>query len=64
LASVSGAAIPDPNTNPYILLITGMGGLMILGIGLGLLEVAQIRVASFLPALALGPLVIAVCSLF
>ncbi|MEB3289015.1 MAG: DUF554 domain-containing protein [Leptolyngbya sp.] len=63
-ASVSGAAIPDPATNPYILLITGMGGLMILAIGLGLLEVAQIRVASFLPALALGPLVIALASLF
>jgi hypothetical protein len=64
LASVSGAAIPDPATNPYILLITGMGGLMILAIGLGLLEVAQIRIASFLPALALGPLVIALASLF
>jgi uncharacterized protein len=64
LASVSGAAIPDPATNPYILLITGMGGLMILAIGLGLLEVAQIRIASFLPALALGPLVIALANLF
>jgi len=64
LASVSGAAIPDPATNPYILLITGMGGLMILAIGLGLLEIAQIRVASFLPALAMGPLVIAMASLF
>jgi len=64
LASVSGAAIPDPATNPYILLITGMGGLMILAIGLGLLEIAQIRVASFLPALAMGPLVIALASLF
>lgn len=59
LASLSGAAIPNPDTNPYISIITGMGGLMILGIGLGLLEVAQIRVASFLPALVLGPLVLA-----
>jgi uncharacterized protein len=64
LASLSGAAIPDPATNPYILLITGMGGLMILGIGLGLLEVAQVRVASFLPALVLGPLAIALAQLF
>lgn len=64
LASLSGAAVPDPDTNPYILLITGMGGLMILGIGLGLLEVAKIRVASFLPALMLGPVVIAIAQLF
>lgn len=64
LASLSGAAVPDPDTNPYILLITGMGGLMILGIGLGLLEVAKIRVASFLPALMLGPMVIAIAQLF
>jgi hypothetical protein len=63
LASLSGAAIPDPATNPYILLITGMGGLMILGIGLSLLEVAQVRVASFLPALVLGPGAIALTQL-
>lgn len=59
LASLSGTLIPDPATNSYILLITGIGGLMILGIGFNLLEVAQIRVASFLPALGLGPVVIA-----
>ncbi|NJL49616.1 MAG: DUF554 domain-containing protein [Leptolyngbyaceae cyanobacterium SM2_5_2] len=64
LASLSGAVIPDPATNPYILLITGMGGLMILGIGLSLLEVAQVRVASFLPALGLGPGAIALAQLF
>jgi uncharacterized protein len=64
LASLSGAAIPNPDTNPYILLITGMGGLMILGIGLSLLEVAQVRVASFLPALVLGPLALAVAQLW
>ncbi|NJL45637.1 MAG: DUF554 domain-containing protein [Leptolyngbyaceae cyanobacterium SM2_3_12] len=64
LASLWGTLIPDPATNPHILLITGIGGLMILGIGFNLLEVAQIRVASFLPALVLGPVVVAVAQLF
>lgn len=52
--------IPDPETNPTVLLITGVGGLMILGIGLNLLEISKIRVASFLPAPLLAPLIYAV----
>ena len=47
--------LPDPTTDPRIFLITGVGGLMILGIGLGLLDIARIRVVSFLPAIALAP---------
>ena len=58
LASLSGAIIPDPTNSPQVLLITGTGGLMIMGIGLNLLEIAQVRVASFLPALLLCPLAI------
>ncbi|WP_017298409.1 DUF554 domain-containing protein [Nodosilinea nodulosa] len=60
VASVSGAIIPDPTASPQVLLITGTGGLMILGIGLNLLEIGQVRVASFLPALLLSPLAIAI----
>ena len=63
LAGASGTAILDPASDPYILLITGIGGLMILAIGLGLLEIAQVRVASFLPALVLGPAAIALMEL-
>lgn len=48
--------IPTPASDPRIALVTGVGGLMILGIGLNLLEVAKIRVASFLPAIAIAPL--------
>ncbi len=59
LASLSGAIIPDPTNSPQVLLITGTGGLMIMGIGLNLLEIAQVRVASFLPALLLCPVAIA-----
>ena len=49
--------VPDPNSNPYLLLITGIGGLMIMAIGCNLLDFVKIRVASFLPAIAFAPLI-------
>ena len=55
--------LPDPTTDPRILLVTGVGGLAIIGIGLNLLEVARIRVASFLPALALAPMIYWIASI-
>ncbi|MCU0523604.1 MAG: DUF554 domain-containing protein [Elainella sp. Prado103] len=57
-AGLLAQALPDPATSPAVLLVTGVGGLMILGLGLNLLEVARIRVASFLPALLLAPLLV------
>ena len=39
--------------------MTATGGVMILGIGLLLLEIKQVRVANFLPALAIAPLLVA-----
>lgn len=57
LAGVLSQALPeDPAQAPQILLVTGVGGLMILGLGLNLLEATHIRIASFLPALLLAPL--------
>ncbi len=55
LANGFSTLIPDPETAPSILLTSGIGGIMILGLGLNLLEIRKIRVASFLPALVLGP---------
>ncbi len=55
-AATLAQVLPDPATNPSILLITGVGGLMILGLGINLLELQKIRVASLLPALLLAPL--------
>lgn len=52
--------LPNPAENPAILLVTGIGGIMILGLALNLLEVARVRVASFLPALILAPLIYAI----
>jgi len=56
VASILTQALPDPATSPAVMLLTGIGGIMILGLGLNLLEVAHIRVASFLPAFLLSPL--------
>ncbi|NET09020.1 MAG: DUF554 domain-containing protein [Merismopedia sp. SIO2A8] len=55
LSDLLRQVISEPNSDPHILMVTGIGGLMILGIGLGLLEIAKIRLASFLPAIALAP---------
>ncbi|HEY9646689.1 MAG TPA: DUF554 domain-containing protein [Chroococcidiopsis sp.] len=43
--------LPDPASAPPVLLITGVGGLMILGLGLNLLDIGKVKVASFLPSL-------------
>jgi uncharacterized protein len=55
-AGVLAQALPNPAQAPQVLLVTGIGGLMILGLGFNLLQIGQIRVASFLPALLLTPL--------
>ena len=43
----------DPVT---ILLLTSVAGVTLLGVGLRLLELKQVRLANFLPALVLAPL--------
>ncbi|HEY9630063.1 MAG TPA: DUF554 domain-containing protein [Coleofasciculaceae cyanobacterium] len=49
-------ALPNPADAPQVLLITGVGGLMIMALGFNMLQMGQIRVASFLPALLLTPI--------
>ena len=63
LAGLLAQVIPDPATAPPILLSTGVGGLMIIGIGINLLELSKIRVAAFLPAFFLAPLFYTLASL-
>lgn len=45
--------IPDPATDPRVLLINGVGGLMIMGLGIDLLQLKRMRVAALLPGLLL-----------
>jgi uncharacterized protein len=56
-AGILAQTLPNPATAPPVLLMTGVGGLMIIGLGLNLLEVAKIRVASFGPGLGIAPIV-------
>lgn len=56
LAGFLVQSLPDPASSPHLLLITGVGGLTIVGLGCNLLEVSQVRVASFIPALIIAPL--------
>lgn len=62
------SALPNPATDPGVLLITGTGGLMITGISFNLLfgsfdSQNRVRVGSFLPALMLAPLLVGLMNL-
>lgn len=61
-AGALAEVIPNPASDPRVLLATGVGGVLVLGLGINLLELAKIRVAAFLPALALVPLLSAVAT--
>jgi len=52
------AALTDPMINE----MTAVGGILMLGIGLGLLEVKRIRVGNLLPALFIAPLIVALAA--
>ena len=45
-------------TKPMIVEMTATGGLIIVGLGLKLLNLKEIRLANFLPALAIAPLIV------
>lgn len=55
--------IPDPANNPFVLIATSTGGVMLLGLGLNLLEITKIRIAALLPGLLVGPLLLWVIQL-
>jgi uncharacterized membrane protein YqgA involved in biofilm formation len=55
-------ALPDPAVDPRVLLVSGTGGLLIMGIAVNLLlgglgfEDRRVRVGAMLPALVVAPL--------
>jgi uncharacterized protein len=56
--------MPDPATAPSVLLTSGVGGLIIMGLGMNLLEITQLSIAAFLPALIAAPLLCAILQQF
>jgi len=48
------------NDEPLLAEVSGAGGIMMLAIGLGLLEIKKLPVADFLPAIFLAPLMIGI----
>jgi uncharacterized membrane protein YqgA involved in biofilm formation len=50
-------------TTPWVVELTATGGVLILGIGLLLLDLKQIRVANLLPAIVIAPLIVVLLGL-
>jgi uncharacterized protein len=51
-------------TEPMISATTATGGVLIFGLGLGLLDLKEVRVANMLPALVFAPLLVAAAPLW
>ena len=56
----TGLGLPPASDAPAIVELTATGGVIIVGLGLVLLDLKPIRVANFLPAIALAPLFVVV----
>lgn len=52
-AGLFASLVPDPAHDPRVLLVNGVGGLLIVALGLGLLDIKRLRVAALLPSLLL-----------
>ncbi|HYP18880.1 MAG TPA: DUF554 domain-containing protein [Chloroflexia bacterium] len=57
LAWLVASGVPSRD-NPYILEMTAAGGLIIVGVGLKLLDIKELKLANYLPALAIAPLIV------
>lgn len=57
--ALSARTLESAVTDPMLAAITAVGGFLVIGIGLRLLEVRQVRVANLLPGLLLAPVVVA-----
>lgn len=58
--SLSASAVAGLFSDAMIAAMSAVGGVLILGIGLRLLELREVRVANLLPALLLAPVAVAV----
>lgn len=60
LSLLAGLLAATGSDTPAVLLLSGVGGLMLVGLGLNLLGVTRMAIANFLPALLVMPLIYAV----
>jgi len=58
MGGVPDCPSPSDCRNPYIIEMTAAGGLIILGVGLKLLNIKELKLANYLPALAIAPLIV------
>jgi uncharacterized membrane protein YqgA involved in biofilm formation len=58
MGGVPDCPSPADCRNPYIIEMTAAGGLIILGVGLKLLNIKELKLANYLPALAIAPLIV------
>jgi uncharacterized membrane protein YqgA involved in biofilm formation len=57
--ALAGAALGNFMSTPMVNEMTAVGGLMLIGLGLTLLDIKKPRMANFLPALLVAPLLVA-----
>ena len=57
IAYFAASGIPSRD-NAYIVEMTAVGGLTILGVGLKLLNIKELKLANYLPGLAVAPLIV------
>ena len=62
--TLSGAIFGSFMSEPMVLAMTSTGGVLLLGLGLGLLNLKEVRVANMLPALVVAPLLVAAAPLW
>jgi uncharacterized membrane protein YqgA involved in biofilm formation len=60
--SLLGMALGDVMTPAMIAEMTAVGGLILIGLGLSILEIKRLRVVNFLPALVIAPLLVALAA--
>jgi uncharacterized membrane protein YqgA involved in biofilm formation len=58
--ALAGSVLGNFMTDPMINEMTAVGGLMLMGLALVLLDIKQPRMANFLPALVIAPLLVAI----
>jgi uncharacterized protein len=62
--TLAGALFGSFMSEPMILALTSTGGVLLLGLGLVLLDLKEVRVADMLPALVVAPLLVAAAPLW